>query len=63
MKILYFENMRSREQYRCRNDKDVQTIDGVEYLRVSRLGENHECLVKRDVLRRVPELRMSAQKK
>lgn len=54
MKTVYFENMRNREQFYCKNTQDVQTIDGVEYLRVFRQGTQRDCLIKRDLLRKIP---------
>ena len=53
MKTVYFENMRNRERFYCTNLQDVQRIDGVEYLRVFREGTQRDCLVRRDLLRRV----------
>ena len=53
MKTVYFENMRNRERFYCTNLLDVQRIDGVEYLRVFREGTHRDCLVRRDLLRRV----------
>lgn len=55
MKTTYFENVRNKEQFYCKNTKDVQTIDGVEYLRVFRMGTQRDCLVKKESLRKVPE--------
>lgn len=55
MKIVYFENIRNKEKFYCRNTKDIQLIDGVEYLRVFRMGTQRDCLVKKDTLRKVAE--------
>ena len=55
MKAIYFENMRNREKFLCKNIKDVQVIDGTEYLRVVRHGTQHECLIKKDLLRKIKE--------
>jgi hypothetical protein len=55
MKAIYFENMRNREKFLCKNLKDVQVIDGTEYLRVVRHGPQHECLIKKDLLRKIKE--------
>ena len=35
--------------------KDIQKIDGVDYLRVFRMGTQRDCLVKLDILRKIPE--------
>ena len=55
MKTVYFENMRNKEKFFCKNLKDIQKIDGVDYLRVFRMGTQRECLVKLDSLRKIPE--------
>jgi len=54
MKAVYFENLRNRERFYCTDVKDVRMIDGVEYLRVFREGTQRDCLVKRELLRRIP---------
>ena len=55
MKTTYFENLRNREKFYCKDTKDIQLIDGVEYIRVSRLGTQRDCLVKKESLRKIPE--------
>jgi hypothetical protein len=55
MKTTYFENVRNREKFFCKNLKDIQKIDGVDYLRVFRMGTQRDCLVKLDSLRKIPE--------
>jgi hypothetical protein len=55
MKTVYFENMRNKEKFFCKNLKDIQKIDGVDYLRVFRMETQRECLVKLDSLRKIPE--------
>lgn len=55
MKTVYFENMRNREKFFCKNLKDIQKIDGVDYLRVFRMESQRECLVKLDSLRKIPQ--------
>jgi hypothetical protein len=57
MKTVYFENMRNKEKFFCKNLKDIQKIDGVEYIRVFRLGTQRDCLVKLDSLRKIPEIK------
>ena len=57
MKTIYFENMRNKEKFFCKNLKDIQKIDGVDYLRVFRIGTQRECLVKLDSLRKIPEIK------
>ena len=53
MKTVYFENMRNRERFYCTNLQDVQRIDGVEYLRVFREGTQRDCLIQRELLRKI----------
>ena len=53
MKTIYFENIRNREQFYCNDLKNVQLIDGIEYLRVFKLGTQRDMLVKKDSLRKV----------
>jgi hypothetical protein len=55
MKTVFFENMRNKEKFFCKNMKDIQKIDGVDYLRVFRMGTQRDCLVKLDILRKIPE--------
>ena len=55
MKIVYFENIRNREKFYCKDLKDIQSIDGVEYLRVFRMGTQRDCLVKKESLKKIPE--------
>jgi hypothetical protein len=55
MKTIYFENVRNKEQFYCKNLKDIQMIDGIEYLRVFRMGTQRDCLVKKESLRKVTE--------
>ncbi len=55
MKTLYFENIRNRERFYCKNARDIHMIDGVEYIKVFRLGTQREVLVKKETLKKVPE--------
>jgi hypothetical protein len=55
MKTLYFENIRNRERFYCKNIKDIQQIDGVDYLRVFRMGTQRDCLIKKDILKKIAE--------
>jgi hypothetical protein len=55
MKTIFFENIRNNEKFYCTDLKDVRTIDGVEYLRVFRMGTQRDCLIKKDTLRKIPE--------
>ena len=55
MKRVYFESVINREKFYCSNLKDVRTIDGEEYLRVFRLGTQHDVLIKKNSLVKIPE--------
>jgi hypothetical protein len=55
MKTVFFENIRNNEKFYCTDPKDVRTIDGVEYIRVFRIGTQRDCLIKKDTLRKIPE--------
>jgi hypothetical protein len=55
MKTTYFENVRNREKFFCKNLKDIQMIDGIEYLKVFRFDTKRECLVKKESLRKIAE--------
>lgn len=57
MKTIFFENVRNKEQFFSKNTKDVQTIDGIEYMRVFRVGTDRECLVKKDILKKINKLK------
>lgn len=53
MKVVYFENIRNKERFYCKDVKDVMVIDGAEYLKVFQAGNNRECLVNKQYLRKV----------
>jgi hypothetical protein len=55
MKTVFFENVRNNEKFYCTDPKDIRTIDGVEYIRVFRMGTQRDCLIKKDTLRKIPE--------
>lgn len=51
MKVVKFENIRNKEQFHCKDTKDILMIDGKEYLKVIQTTTNRECLMNRDYLR------------
>ncbi len=55
MKTVFFQSLLNREKFYCTDTKDVRIIDGVEYLRVFKYGTQRDCLVKKDVLKKVNE--------
>jgi hypothetical protein len=53
MKQLVYENIINGEKYSCPAKSETRTIDGIDYLRVFKMGTNREVLVKKDTLRKV----------
>ena len=53
MKIVYFENYRNQEKFECHNVNDVRLIDGIEYLRVFKVGTKRDCLIRKDQLKKL----------
>lgn len=51
MKTVYFENIRNKDKFYCKNPKDTMLIDGVEYIRVNQVTNNRECLINKTFLR------------
>jgi hypothetical protein len=54
MKSVYLKNKITSEQFICDNIKDVQHIDGVEYLLIRRLGTDRLLKMRRDIFDIVP---------
>ena len=50
-----FENQITHEILECNNPREVEMIDGVEYLIVHRYGNDRSFLVKKDCLKKVIE--------
>lgn len=57
MKTTYFESIRNKEKYECRDLSDIMVIEGVEYLRVFKLGTQRDCLVRKDQLKKLGKLK------
>jgi hypothetical protein len=55
MKKVYFENIVNKEKFYCTDIKDIMLIEGVEYIRVFKYGTQRDCLVKKDILRKINE--------
>lgn len=53
MKTVFYENLMNKEKFYCHDNKDVRTIDGIEYLRVFRLGTQRDVLIKKDILKKI----------
>lgn len=57
MKTMFFENMFNKEKFYCNNPKDIRTIDGIDYLRVFKIGTQRDCLVRRDTLKKIKDVK------
>ena len=59
MKVIVYENQFNKsEKFYCDNLKNVQLIDGVEYLQVRRVENNRKFLIRKDSLRKLEEKRI-----
>ena len=59
MKVVIFENQFNKsEKFYCDNLKNVQLIDGVEYLHVRRLENSRKFLIRKDSLKKIEEKRI-----
>ena len=57
MKPITFENRVSHERVICDDVKNVQTIDGIEFLQVRRQGQERKFLMRKDSLEKIVEKR------
>jgi len=57
MKKIVFENIFNLEKFLCpeENLQKVETIDGIEFLRVTRDRSEKICLMRKDYLRQIEE--------
>jgi len=53
MKPVTFENILNHEKFVCENTRDVQVIDGVEYLVVHRPSQERRFLMRKDTLKKL----------
>lgn len=53
MKEHVLENVFNREKFVCLNLKDIQVIEGVEYLKVQKYGSTRTILMRKDALKKV----------
>lgn len=58
MKTVTLKNRMNGEQVLCLNIRDVQVIDGVEYLKVQRQGQARTFLMRKEALEKVKEPNM-----
>ena len=57
MKPTLFENLFPKEVVICDNPKDIQAIDGVEYLLVHREYNQRKFLIRRDSLKKIDKIK------
>jgi hypothetical protein len=50
---MTFENRFNRERFECDNVRDVEVIDGVEYLKVRKPNTQRQFLIRKDILEKV----------
>lgn len=50
---MTFENRFNRERFECDNVRDVEVIDGVEYLKVRKPNTTRQFLIRKDSLEKV----------
>ena len=53
MKTTVFENILNKEKFSCIDPRDIQLIDGVEFLKVKPFGKDRVVLVRKDSLKKV----------
>ena len=61
MKSIVMKNKLNGEQVICPNLKEVNVIEGVEYLLVNRLGSERKFLMRKDALEKVPAERRGSK--
>ena len=58
MKSMTFENKFNRERFECDNVRDVEVIDGVDYLKVRKPNTARQLLIRKDILIKIKEQRL-----
>ena len=53
MKSVTFENPMNRERVICEDTRNIEVIDGVEYYKVHRVGQDRTFLMRKEVLVKV----------
>lgn len=53
MKPMTFENKLNRDRFECDNVRDIEVIEGVEYLKVRKPGSQRIFLIRKDSLIKV----------
>jgi hypothetical protein len=55
MKPVMFKNRMNGEKVICDNTRNVEVIDGVEYIFVRKLGQDRSHLMRKEALERIKE--------
>ena len=55
MKAVTFQNKLNGEQVVCDDTRNVEVIEGVDYLLVRRPGTDRRFLMRKEVLQKIPE--------
>ena len=55
MKPITYQNKLNGERVVCNDTRNVEVIDGVEYLLVRRPGTDRHFLMRKEVLQKIPE--------
>lgn len=57
MKAVNLRNKLNGEKFVCENMKEIQTIDGVDYIVVHRTDSSRNFLMRKDVLEKDPTIK------
>jgi len=52
---MTFESKLNRERFECDNIRDVELIDGIEYLKVRKPSTTRQLLIRKDILIKVKD--------
>lgn len=53
MKEIIFQNIFNQEIVKCYNPRNIEVIDGIEYIRVSKSGKDKTFLMRKDSLKKI----------
>ena len=62
MKTVYLKNKLNGEKFVCENMKNIESIEGVDYLLVHRHGQNRNFLMRLDILEKDNSIKMQKEK-
>jgi len=55
MKQVFLKNKLNNEKFVCDDTRQVQLIDGVEYIVVNRVGQTRKFLMRKDALEKIKD--------